>query len=343
MLTTDYDRLRTTAATDVDRELAKVTDPFERRARAAEIRDQANAELALLKPERDQLLAAAALADGRVSKELADACSMAYFYAQRVAAQHNGAHLPEGRRWTGTAGLQQARAHNPAHAQPDIHDQAVQVARRYETAKARRDAALPHLEAAHEAVRTAGGRVRATTPTPPDFTAVRDQAAAELRNEFADLNLPPEELLARAVDAVEQAEDEVNLLLPERDQALTALACYTTARAVYHAAGLSRQGMKRVLERTLGVPRGAALPPRDEQPAAARAAGIDYNPEAAEQLPQIAAAYEAAAARRQTAIALRTAAMRTLHAEPYGWTQTRLAEAIGRDVAAVNRALNATA
>ncbi|WP_143661272.1 hypothetical protein [Streptomyces pseudogriseolus] len=343
MLSTDYDRLRTTAATEVDGELAAIADPFERRARATEIRNQANSELALLKPERDQLLAAAALADGRVSKELADACSMAYSYAQKVADHHNGAHLPKGRRWNGTASLEQARANNPAHAQPDIHDQAVQVARRYETARARRDAAFAHMGPAHEAVRTAGGRVHATTPPAPDFTAIRDQAAAELRNEFADLDLPPEELLARTVEAVEQAEDEMSLLLPERDQALASLACYTTARAVYEAAGISRQGMKRVLERALGVPRGVALPPRREQPAAARAAGIDYNPDAAEQLPQIAAAYEAASARRHAAIALRTAAMRTLHAEPYGWPQTRLAEVIGRDVAAVNRALNAAA
>jgi len=59
--------------------------------------------------------------------------------------------------------------------------------------------------------------------------------------------------------------------------------------------------------------------------------------------PQIAAAYEAGAVRQHTATELRTAAMRTLHAERYGWTQTRVAEAIVRNIAAVNRALNAVA
>jgi hypothetical protein len=67
---------------------------------------------------------------------------------------------------------------------------------------------------------------------------------------------------------------------------------------------------------------------------------VEYVANAAEELPQIATAYEAAAARRTAAIEIRTAVIRTLNAAPYSWTQTRLAESIGRDVAIVNRSLN---
>lgn len=342
MKSADYDRLRTSAASNVDTDLAKVTDPFERRTRAEEIRDQAHTEMAALKPERDQLVAAAALADGRVTKELSDAVGMAFFYAQKIAVAHNTAHLPPGRRWSGAVGLDQARAHNPLHREPDIRDRAIEVARKYEAAKARRAAALTHLEAAHEAVRTAGGRVRADLPQAPDFDEIRRKAAEEIRAEFAILAVSPERRLTLAADAVDQAEIEMAALLPERDQALASLAFYTTARAIYHAAGLSRQGMHRVLERALGLPRGTKLPPRDQQPTAARTAGVPFVTDAATVLPQIAVAYEAAAERRHVAIEIRTATMRTLVAEPYGWTQTRLAEAIDRDVAAVNRALNAS-
>lgn len=342
MNSTDYTELRTAAAREVDTELAKVTDPHERRARAEEIRDQANQEMADLKPERDELVAAAALADGRVTKELADAMGTAFSYAQTIAHTHNSAHLPGGRRWTGSA-LEEARARNPLHAEPGIHERAIKVARRYEALRARRSAAVAHLGAAHEAVLTAGGRIRAEAPKPVDFDDIRDKAEQEIRAEFAALKVTPEQRLARAAEAVDQAEDEMALLKDERDQAVASLAFYTTARAINYGAGLSREGVKRILERALGLPRFAKLPPRAEQPAAARAAGVPFVEDAAEQLPKIAAVYEAAAARRHAAIAIRTEAMRALAAHPYnpdGWSLTRLAEAIGRDVAAVHRALN---
>lgn len=344
MTTTDYDQLRTKVEREVTDELAKVTDPHQRRARAVEIRDQAHQQVTALKPVRDELVVVAALADGRVTKELADSTGMAYAYAQRIAKLHHRAHLPAGRRWYGRAALEELRARDTLHREPDVHARAIAAGREYETARARRRAALRHIDAAHEAVLTAGGRIRVDLPdTGIDFAEVRREAAEGLRAEYAELNGGPEERLRWAAEAVDQAESEMELLQPERDQALASLFFYTTARAPYKAAGLSRQGMRLHLQRALGLPRGAKLPPREQQPAAARAAGVPFVEDAATELPQIAELYEAAAERREAAMEIRAEALRTLAAEPYGWTQTKLAEFIGRDVAVVNRAVNATA
>ncbi|MET7498049.1 hypothetical protein ABZV61_41815 [Streptomyces sp900116325] len=144
----------------------------------------------------------------------------------------------------------------------DLVDQAVTVATQYEAAEARRDAALAHLEAAHEAVRLAGGRVRVGALERPDFDEVRRNAEAEIRAEFATLAVAPDERLRLAAEAVDQAEEEKAALLPERDEALNSLAFYTTARGVYLSAGITRQGLLRVQQRALGLPRDANMPPR---------------------------------------------------------------------------------
>ncbi|MBG7704839.1 hypothetical protein HCJ76_43960 [Streptomyces sp. MC1] len=344
MNTIDYDQLRTTVEQEVTEELAKVTDPLQRRARAEAIRDQAQREATALMAVRDELVVAAALADGRVTKELADSTGLAYAYAQKRVMAYHRAELPGIARAFGRAVVEELRARTPLHREPDIHARAIEAARKYEIARARQRAALRNIEAAHEAVLTAGGRIRVDiSDTGIDFAEVRRQAAEELRAEYAELNAGPEERLRWAAEAVDQAESEMELLQPERDRALISLAFYTTARAPYQAAGLSRQRMRRYLERALGLPALAKLPPREQQPAAARAAGVPFVEDAATELPQIAEMYEAAAERRQVALEIRNAALRTLAAEPYGWTQTKLAEFIGRDLAVVNRALNAAA
>ncbi len=339
MSSTDYDQIRTDAAATVAHELAQVTDPFARRIRAEEIRDQAYMELAALKPERDQLIAAAALYEP--SDNLHLRFGITYNQMKRIASAAIGTmkdpHTPPP--WPADRTKAAHKAGLP-HT-PDTVAKAVKIATRYESAEARRDAALVCLEAAHEAVRTAGGRTKVEAVARPDFTEIRRKAAEEIRAEFAKLAVAPEQRLRLAADAVDQAEDETAALLPERNQALATLAFYTTASALYYSAGLTRQGMVRVLESALGLPRGSKLPARAEQPAAARAAKVKFLKNAGEELPQIAAAYEATKARHGAAIEIRDAAIRVLHAEPYGWTQTRLAEFIDRDVAVVNRVVNA--
>jgi hypothetical protein len=333
-----YTELRAAAAREVDAALAPITDPAQRRAAAEDIAAQASLEMAALKPERDQCLASAALHESR--EGLAADFGITHMQMRRIVSAALGT-MQDGRTpgaWPKDPAAA-AKGAGIAHL-PDCIPQGIAAAQRYEAAEARRDAALARLQAAHEAVRTAGGRVASGPMERPDFGAIRHRATEELRAEFAAMAVTPEERLRRAADAVDQAEDEMAALLPERDQALASLAFFTTARAAYHSAGLSRQGMRRVLERALGLERGAPLPSRDQQPTAARAAGVEYVANAAEELPQIATAYEAAAARRTAAIEIRTAVIRTLNAAPYSCTQTRLAESIGRDVAIVNRSLN---
>ncbi|MGW7090037.1 hypothetical protein ACWGH2_42010 [Streptomyces sp. NPDC054871] len=340
--TSNYGKLRADAAAEVERELAKIGDPFRRRTHAEELRDQAYMEVASLRSEREQLLAAVALADGRVTKQTSDMLGMAFSFAVKVAAAHNSVGLEAGRRWTTPEGLENARQRSPYRGQDpaDVRAQARTVGRQFQAADARHEAALTHLEAAHEAVRTAGGRVRVGALERPDFAEIRRTATEEIRAEFATLAVAPEERLRLAAEAVDQAEEEKAALLPERDEAVSSLAFYTTARAVYASAGLSRNGMKRVLERALGLPREANLPPRPEQPTAARDAGVPFLKGAAEELPQIAAVYEAAYARHAAAVEIRDAAILVLNAAPYEWGYTRIAEHIGRDPSVVHRVVN---
>jgi hypothetical protein len=336
--TIDYDKLRADAADEVERELAGINDPFQRRAHAEELRDQAYMELASLKSERDQLVAAVALYEP--AENVHKLLGITYNQMKRIASAAVGLlkdiHTPPP--WPKDRAK---AAHKAGIPHPDgLLDQAVTLAVRYEEAEARRNAALTHLEAAHEAVRTAGGRVRVAAVERPDFDEIRRKATEEIRAEFATLAAGPEERLRLAAEAVDQAEEEKAALLPERDEALNSLAFYTTARAVYDSAGISRQGMKRVQQRALGLSRDANLPTRPNQPEAARAAGIPLLKDAAVELPQTAAAYEAAEARHTAAVEIRDAAIMVLIAEPYEWGYTRIAEFIDRDVSVVHRVVN---
>ncbi|MFD7764151.1 hypothetical protein [Streptomyces microflavus] len=336
--TVDYDKLRTDAAAEVENELSGITDPFERRSHAEELRDQANMEIASLKDERDQLIAAAALYEP--TDKLYEHFGIGYAHMKRIA----GAALGLGHELRSVAPWPTDPAQAAREARiprPDnLMDQAVAVAMRYEATEARRDAAVAHLAAARQAVLTAGGRTKVAPLVRPDFDIVRQNAANEIRAQFATLAVAPEERLRLAAEAVDQAEQEKANLLPERDEAVNSLAFYTTARGIYLSAGVSRQGFVRIQRRALGLPRDAKLPPRPQQPELARAAGVPLVKNAAEDLPEIAAAYEAAEARHSAALEIRDAAVRVLAAEPYNWTLTRVAECIDRDVTVVHRIMN---
>jgi hypothetical protein len=333
-----YAAIREAATLEVTTQLDAVTDPAERRALAEDIAEQASLEMASLRPERDQNIAAAALYESR--EGLAADFGISYIVLRRIvsAALGNEADAKTPGPWP-TDPEAAARTAGIPHI-PDATGHAIALAQQHEAAEARRAAARAGQRAAHEAVRRAGGRVAVPAPERPDFEEIRRRATEAVRAEFAKLGAGPEERLRLASEAVDQADMEMAALLTERDQAFASLAFYTTVRAPYLAAGLSRQGgMNRTLGRALGLERDAKVPSRKDQPAAARAAGVPFVDDAETELPHIATAYEAASARRTAAIEIRNAILRTLNAEPYGWDQYRLADAIGRDVAIVNRAL----
>ncbi|MER5482569.1 hypothetical protein ABT024_05045 [Streptomyces sp. NPDC002812] len=330
-----YDKIAIDADAEVSDELSAITrDPFARRARAEEIRDQARMELMALKPERDQLIAAAALYEPRDHlHQLFGISSLSMRRCMRSALglgsdRDTAAPLPKDR-------AAAARAAGLLHS-PDLVQRAIAVCERYEAAEARRRTAVAWRDEAHEATLTAGGRVKVAPLERPDFESVRQAAVNEINAQFATLVAGPEERLHLASEAVDQAEEEMSLLRIDRDQAVNTLAFYTTARGIDFSVGINREGVRVVQRRALGLPRHAKLPPKPKQPAAARRAGVRFMADAGEDLPQIALAYEAAKARRSAAIEIRDAAMRTLHSEPYNWTQVRLSEFTGRSVGVIN-------
>ncbi|MEU1221328.1 hypothetical protein [Streptomyces microflavus] len=337
-MSTDYGQLRQKAKDEVNAELADVKDPFERRAAAEEIRDQAYMELAMLKQERKQLIASAALYE--YTPQLHERFGIERLQMKRLAMDALLG-LEDREEWINPPAWPADRVKAAQKAGiphlDNVVDRGAEIAARYEYAEARRGAAVTHLEAAHEAVRLAGGRVKVAAMERPDFDAVRKQARDEVLEQFAKLVVGPERLLQLAAEAVDRAEEDAADLLKERDAALNSLAFYTTARGVYYSAGISRSGMTRAQQRALGLPRDASVPPRAEQPAAARAAGVKFVKNAEAKLPKIAAAYEAAEARRLTAIEIRDEAVRVLHAAPHGWSRPQLTEAIGRDHKVVDR------
>lgn len=341
MSSIDYDEIRAEARAQVDAELAEITDPRQRREVAEEIREQAFLELSLLKEERQQLVASAAFYESHPLLYMD--FGMAYTHLRRLAMGVLCSGLtPEEQLnpppWPDDRAKAARQAGIPRHR--DVVKKAAAVCARYEAAVARRSAAIDYLEATEEVLRTAGGgRIHVKPLVRRNFDDVREQARAEIIEEFAEPDPTPEARLRRAAQVVDLWEREADRLLLMRDAAIASLAFYTTARGVYYAADISRNAYNKVLARALGL-RVAELPKRDQQPAAAHAAGVKFVMNAERKLPRRAKRYEGARARHSAAIQIRKEAIREM-AERWGWTTPRIAEAIDRDPKAVRYALDA--
>lgn len=340
MSSIDFTKIRTEARAEVDTELAKVSDPRERRTLAEEIRDQAFMEMSMLKEERQQLVASAALYE--YAPDLHEKFGIARTHLRRLTMTllHDDLDRDEQinpPRWPADRAKAAQQAGLPHHK--DVVQQAAAICARYEEAAARRSAAIAHLEDAGEVLRTAGGRVHVDPMERPDFPAIREEARKAMLDELAAVDGGPEDRLRLAAEAVDVWEEKVAELLPKRDAAMCTLAFYTTAQGVYYSAGINRNACNRVLARVLKVPGVADLPKRDKQPAAARAAGVRFVKNAERKLPKIAQEYEAARARHAAAIQVRNRMIPVMNADPYGWGPLRIAEAIDRDDKIVRRVL----
>ncbi|MFC8640078.1 hypothetical protein ACFUC2_04880 [[Kitasatospora] papulosa] len=340
-MSTDYDKIRADAEAEVSAELAQVKDPRERRAVAEEIRDQAYMELSMLKEERQQLIASAALYEYTPGMYKDFGIAPTHLRRLVVGFLRGGlnsdqqANPPSWPAYRAHA----ARAAGIPHPK-NVRKLAEEIAARYEGAEARRNAAITQLESAEEMLRTAGGRVRVAALDRPDFDAVRAKARQEVEEEFAELDATDEARLRRAAEVVDDAEEKVAELLPKRDAAMCSLAFYTTARGIYYSAGINRTAANRVMARLLKVPSIADIPKRDKQPAAARAAGVRFVNNAERKLPQIALEYEAAKARQAAATKVRNELIPVMAAAPHNWPVDRIAEAIDRDPKIVRRILS---
>lgn len=342
MSSTDYTKIRTEARAEVDAELAEVTDPRERLTLAEEIRDQAFMEMSMLKEERQQLVASAALYE--YAPDLHQKFGIARTHLRRLTMTllHDNLDREEQINppsWPADRAEAARNAGLPHHK--NVVQKAAAICARYEGAAARRSAAIAHLEDAGEVLRTAGGRVHVDPMERPDFATIREEARKAMVDELTAVDAPPEDRLRRAAEAVDLWEEKVAELLPKRDAAMCTLAFYTTAPGVYYSAGINRNACNRVLARILNVPSVADLPKRDKQPAAARAAGVPFVKNAERKLPKIAREYEAAKARQAAAIQVRNELIPVMNAEPYGWGPLRIAEAIDRDDKIVRRILPA--
>ncbi|MFD9248298.1 hypothetical protein [Streptomyces bottropensis] len=341
MSSTDYDKLRADAEEQVANELAEITDPFERRRLAEEIRDQAHMELSLLSEERKQLIASAALYEPQ--DLLYRRFGISRLQMRRLAMDVLLGGLGDRDDWVipprYPADREQAALDAGVPHPDNVVDEAAKIAARYEAAEARRGAAIAHLEDAYEEARTAGGRYNVGAVDRPDFDAIRQAAREEVTKEFEALTLSDEERLRRAAEVVDREEETITDLLPKRDAAVSSLAFYTTARGVYFSAGVNRNACNRILVRALKLPRDSEPPKRADQPAAARAARVKFVKNAERTLPEIAKEYEAAKARQAAATKIRDAAILTMHAAPYGWSRGQIAEAIDRDEKVVSRVI----
>jgi hypothetical protein len=162
----------------------------------------------------------------------------------------------------------------------------------------------------------------------PDFTAVREQAQAEVRAELAalvDLN----ERGHRAGQIVAQADAHLSKLRPERDSLALSLWAYANTRALELSMGVIRPSWVKIQRQALGLTEGEPAPRAgEERSAAARAAGVTARRNAAKLLPTVAVEAVKWQARREAAKPVRDDTARELVTEA-GWTRDAAMQVVG--------------
>ncbi|MFE1270560.1 hypothetical protein [Streptomyces sp. NPDC058758] len=325
----DYDEIRRKAVQEVRTALRRIRDPKARRDAADEIREAAYTNMAIIRPERDQLIAAYAFhhPSEHTLLGLAAAFGISPSAIRRIRIEALGY------TW-GAPGA----ALPPKEDRPRLADslglrctaetgaQAVELAVKFQENEAQWQEAYRKRGLA--AAKLASRRVPVPELERPDFKPIREAARDQVLDTFTDITRP-EERLERAAEINIDAQEQMNRLIVERDQAIASLCCYTTAKAVYFAAGLSRTGLKRVLERALKLERDAKVPTRDDLVQAGKDAGVPFVEDAHETLPKIAREYERYRAIHEAVVPIRDAAMPVLAAAPYEWTHQRIADVAG--------------
>lgn len=337
----DYDAVRTAAAQDVRETLQQIADPKARREAADEIRETAFLSMATIRPERDELIAAYALHHPDDRDALARAFGLVRSTLRRVQVEALG------QTW-GVAGTAlPPKADRPRAAEnagllctEETGPKALDLAVRYQESSARWMEALTQIGHADAAVIAASGRRVVPKLERPDFAAIREQAARQVNDEFATISRP-DERLERAAEIVNEAQDEMDSLIDDRDAAIASLTCYTTARGINLSAGLSRTGVLRVMQKALKLDRDAGLPAREQLAAAGKDAGVPVVPDAHEVLPRIAREYETNRALRDAAMPIRNATIPVMAAAPYEWAHQRIADELGVPAPYVTRVVNA--
>ncbi|MFJ4342618.1 hypothetical protein [Streptomyces sp. NPDC088915] len=339
--TIDYADVRAGAVADVRETLQQIADPKARRAAADEIRETAFLSMATIRPERDELIAAYALHHPEDRDALAQAFGIVRSTLRRIQLEALG------QTWGEAGAKLPAKADRPRAAEDaglnctdETGPKAVDLATRFQDSSARWKEALDQIGLADAEAIAASGRRVVPKLDRPDFASIRKQAEEQVNKEFATISRP-DERLERAAEIVNEAQDELDRLIEDRDKAIASLTCYTTARGINLSAGLSRTGVLRVMQKALKLGRDAALPAREQLAAAGKDAGVPMVKDAHEALPRIAREYETHRALRDAAMPIRNAAIPVMAAAPYEWAHQRIADEIGVPASYVTRTVNA--
>ncbi|NML55115.1 hypothetical protein HHL19_35700 [Streptomyces sp. R302] len=182
---------------------------------------------------------------------------------------------------------------------------------------------------------TYGPRIQA-----PDYSAIAEQAKAALIEEIGGrkksgvIYIPPEDLLVRAAQIIEQADAELAVYLKERDQALAHLWFYEARLGLAASAGLTNRGYRFALSKLLFGDKNRELPTAgssEELAEIGKALGVVRIEGAEQHLLKAAPLVHAAQTRRAEAVRFMQDAVLTLSKPPYEWSPEQIAERAGVD------------
>ncbi|NGO67016.1 hypothetical protein [Streptomyces boncukensis] len=177
-------------------------------------------------------------------------------------------------------------------------------------------------------------------PTPhhdleiPDHKRIREAAKREVKDQIGAIARPNERFV-RACEVVQQADLEIAAHVDERNSAALSLWFYDGVRGLNRVLGVTPNAYVEMRRRALHGDAKAAFPSSEDgshrmspeqRRSAAEAAGVPQVPDAAAQLPTLAATVSAATARRDAALPFLQDTALVLTEEPYGWSTERLAE-----------------
>ncbi|GAA3887243.1 hypothetical protein ACWDWT_21510 [Streptomyces sp. NPDC003343] len=166
----------------------------------------------------------------------------------------------------------------------------------------------------------------------PDYPGIRANAERAVTDELGKL-ARPDDRIARAAEIIGQADAEMALHLPERDQMAASLWFYEHILGLHKVMGVYPTAYREALSKALYGDAKTPLPADDlhleELPRIAQAHKLPRIENAAERLPEVATVVAEARYRRAAAVPFMQDAALALSEEPYGWEGERIAQHAG--------------
>ncbi|MEU1592833.1 hypothetical protein ABZ468_08205 [Streptomyces sp. NPDC005708] len=166
----------------------------------------------------------------------------------------------------------------------------------------------------------------------PNYRELRADAERAVKDELGTL-ARPDDRVERAAEIIRQADAEIALHLPERDQMVASLWFHEHVLGLSKVMGVYPTAYREVLSKALYDDANAPLPSDDvsleDLTRIAQEQGVPRVENAAEKLPAVARVVAEARTRRTTAVPFMQDAALALSEEPYGWEGERIAEHAG--------------